>query len=62
MESVGIADKAVRRGWTMHTQSQVASISKQFVAVCALIPAARAVLDLDESIRRHLVLTEGNTP
>jgi CubicO group peptidase (beta-lactamase class C family) len=54
VESLGIADRASGLDWTVSTQSQLASISKQFVAACTLILAARGVLDLDESIRRHL--------
>lgn len=38
----------------MDTQSQVASISKQFVAACALILVGRGVLDLEDPVTRHL--------
>jgi CubicO group peptidase (beta-lactamase class C family) len=50
----GLADRAAGRPWTMDTQSQVASISKQFVAACALMLVDRDALDLDDPVSRHL--------
>jgi CubicO group peptidase (beta-lactamase class C family) len=52
--SSGLADRSTGRAWTMDTQSQVASISKQFVAACVLILAERGALDLDDPVSRHL--------
>jgi CubicO group peptidase (beta-lactamase class C family) len=50
----GTADPAAGGAWTVHTQSQVASISKQFVAACALILVDRGTLQLDGPISRYL--------
>jgi CubicO group peptidase (beta-lactamase class C family) len=50
----GKADRATSRAWTVHTQSQVASISKQFVAACALILVERGAIELGDPVRRHL--------
>lgn len=50
----GFADRAADRPWTTGTRSQVASISKQFVAACALVLVDRGVLGLDDPVSRHL--------
>jgi CubicO group peptidase (beta-lactamase class C family) len=42
------------RAWTIETRSQVASISKQFVAACALILIDRGAVELDDPVSRHL--------
>lgn len=46
----GFADAATGRGWTPDTPSQIASISKQFVACVALILADQGVLGLDDRV------------
>jgi CubicO group peptidase (beta-lactamase class C family) len=50
----GVADRAADQAWTSATQSQVASISKQFVATCALILVDRGAVGLDDPVSRHL--------
>jgi CubicO group peptidase (beta-lactamase class C family) len=50
----GVADRAAGLNWTLQTQSQVSSISKQFVAACALMLVDAGVLQFDESVGRHL--------
>jgi CubicO group peptidase (beta-lactamase class C family) len=50
----GLSDRAAGRSWTRDTRSQVASISKQFVAAVALILVDRGVLALDERVSQHL--------
>jgi CubicO group peptidase (beta-lactamase class C family) len=49
-----MADRTARQTWTLHTQSQVASISKQFVAACALIVVEHGILALDDEVSRWL--------
>jgi CubicO group peptidase (beta-lactamase class C family) len=50
----GLADRAADQAWTMGTQSQVASISKQFVAAVALILVDRGALGVDDPVSRQL--------
>jgi CubicO group peptidase (beta-lactamase class C family) len=50
----GLADRAAGRPWTPDTRSQVASISKQFVAAVALILAGRGALGVDDPVSRQL--------
>lgn len=49
-----MADRVAHRAWTLDTQSQIASISKQFVAACALVLISCGELDLDDTVGRYL--------
>lgn len=46
----GFANAAAQQPWSPHTRSQIASISKQFTAVVALMLVARAVITLDDPV------------
>lgn len=52
--TAGLADRAGGQEWRTDTRSQVASISKQFVAACALVLVDRGSLRLDDPVPRHL--------
>jgi CubicO group peptidase (beta-lactamase class C family) len=49
-EPFGLADRAAAVRWSSHTSSQIASISKQFVAVVSVLLAERGVLALDNAV------------
>lgn len=49
-----MADRTAGQAWTPETRSQIASISKQFVAACALVLVDRGQLELDDPVTRHL--------
>lgn len=53
VRSVGFVDGGTRLPWSAATPTQIASISKQFAAVVALLLADCGVLDLDDAVRRH---------
>lgn len=50
----GFADRDAELLCTPQTRSPLASVSKQFAAVVALLLVDRGVIELDDSVRRHL--------
>jgi len=53
-ESAGLADRQIAVPWGASTPSQIASISKQFVAVVALLLADRGLVRVDDSVATFL--------
>jgi CubicO group peptidase (beta-lactamase class C family) len=53
-QSAGLADRQAGIRWSPEIPSQIASISKQYVAVVALLLADQGVLQLDDSVASFL--------